>query len=89
MYETTPTHDSNRLSPTDEVKVIVYADDSTIVYTASLTGCRSVRQAIVRTYDKSALPHDDRYYVYRVTNLTTGTSARYRMDANNNIRLIV
>jgi hypothetical protein len=79
---------ANRIHPIDDVLVELYLDGKKAdSYEGS--GFHSVEQAIQNAYDGSErknLNIED--YVFRVTNLADNTSARYRVNAGGNVKLI-
>lgn len=79
---------ANRIHPIDDVLVELYLDGKKAdSYEGS--GFHSVEQAIQNAYDGSErknLNIED--YVFRVTNLADNTSARHRVNAGGNVKLI-
>lgn len=71
----------NTIHNADDVMVEIYLDGHKIdTYQGS--GYHNIAQAIENAYDGSDRtnnPAED--YVYKITNLTNGTSARYRINA--------
>lgn len=84
--------ESDRLRVGDKVLVKVYEDTGELAARSEGTGFHTVREAIDATYESMADGDDKadkRDYVFEVSDLTTGTSARYRVNAHGNVRLIV
>lgn len=78
----------NRLQLTDRVKVEIL-DNGRVAATYEGTGYHNVTDAIAAAYDsttRTAKPAED--YVYRVTDLTTGSAARYRINAGGHVRIL-
>lgn len=79
---------ANRIHPADDVLVELYLDGKKVdSYEGS--GYHSVEEAIRNSFDGSEranLNIED--YVFRVTNLADNTSARYRVNAGGNVKLI-
>ena len=79
---------ANRIHPADDVLVELYLDGKKVdSYEGS--GYHSVEEAIRNAFDGSEranLNIED--YVFRVTNLADDTSARYRVNAGGNVKLI-
>lgn len=79
---------ANRIHPADDVLVELYLDGKKVdSYEGS--GYHSVEEAIRNSFDGSEranLNIED--YVFRVTNLADDTSARYRVNAGGNVKLI-
>ncbi len=79
---------ANRIHPIDDVLVELYLDGKKAdSYEGS--GFHSVEQAIQNAYggsERKNLNIED--YVFRVTNLADNTSARYRVNAGGNVKLI-
>lgn len=79
---------TNRIHPTDDVLVEMYFDGKK-VDTFQGSGFHTVEQAVRNAYDASErrdVNIED--YVYRVTDLADNTSARYRVNAGGNVKLI-
>ena len=80
--------ENNRIHPTDDVRVEFWFDGKEID-TWQGSGFHAVSQAVNAAYDGSEranLNIED--YVFTVKNLTTGTSARYRVNAGDNLRIL-
>lgn len=79
---------ANRIHPADDVLVELYLDGKKVdSYEGS--SYHSVEEAIRNAFDGSEranLNIED--YVFRVTNLADNTSARYRVNAGGNVKLI-
>ena len=79
---------ANRIHPADDVLVELCLDGKKVdSYEGS--GYHSVEEAIRNSFDGSEranLNIED--YVFRVTNLADNTSARYRVNAGGNVKLI-
>lgn len=79
---------ANRIHPIDEVLVEFYYDGKK-VDTYEGSGFHAVEEAIQNAYDGSARANVNiEDYVFRVTNLGDSTSARYRVNAGGNVKLI-
>ena len=79
---------NNRLKPENDVRIELYfggkLQDS---YQGS--GYSTVEQAIDAAYAGTHVNHlNIEDYVFRVTDLTTGTSARYRINAGGHVRIL-
>ena len=80
--------ENNRINLEDNIRVEIY-DDGHKVDTVDLTGLHNVSDAVDAAYRNSKAtfnPIED--YVWRVSNLTTDTSARYRVDAGGHLRIL-
>lgn len=79
---------ANRIRPTDNVLVEIYLDGKEVdAYEGS--GFHTVEQAVGNAFDNSERSDKDiEDYVFRVTNLADHTSARYRVNAGGNVKLI-
>lgn len=78
-----------RLHPEDEVKVIIMDDSGILLYTYDAKGYRHVEDAAKAAYEASGIDKDIRDLTFRVTNLDTRHSARYRFNAHDRLHLIV
>lgn len=79
----------NRIRPADEVMIEIYDPEGRKVDTHEGSGYHTVEEAVRDAYNASAhtpLVPDD--YVYRVSDLTHGTSARYRINAGAHVRIL-
>lgn len=77
----------NRIHLADNVLVQLYLDGKeTATYQGS--GYHNVDAAIRSAYQATDAPKNIEDYVFRVTDLTDSTSARYRVDAGGIVRLI-
>ena len=79
---------ADRLHPDDKVRVDLYLEGKDIgAYEG--TGFHTVAEAIHTAFDSSG--HTDaniENYVFRVTDLARNTTARYRINAGGNTKLI-
>lgn len=79
---------ANRIRPTDKVLVELYLDGKK-VDTYEGTGFHTVEQAVGNAFDNPERADTNiEDYVFRVTNLADHTSARYRVNAGGNVKLI-
>lgn len=79
---------ANRIRPTDKVLVELYLDGKK-VDTYEGTGFHTVEQAVSNAFDNPERADTNiEDYVFRVTNLADHTSARYRVNAGGNVKLI-
>lgn len=79
---------ANRIHRIDDVLVELYLDGKK-VDTYEGSGFHSVEQVIQNAYDGSKHPNlNIEDYVFRVTDLSHNTSARYRVNAGGNVKLI-
>lgn len=80
--------ETNRIHPIDDVLVEIY-DGAHRVGAIQRSGFHNVTEAVESAYRRSRATHDPiEDYVWRVTNLTTSTSARYRVNAGGHLRII-
>lgn len=78
----------NRIHPTEEVAVDIYFEGKK-VDSYKDSGNHTIEQAIQNAYDGSQRTNIDiEDYVFRVTNLADNTTARYRINAGGNAKLI-
>ena len=80
--------ESNRIRPDQLVKVEVTDDDGRTVATHLCDMVNTITQAIQQTVAAVNLPGPSVDYVYRVTDLSTGVSERYRINAGGHVRLL-
>lgn len=80
---------ANRLHTADRVLVEIYLEGKE-VGSYEGTGFHNVEQAVQDAVRRSGRAGEDiEDYVFRVTDLSDGTSARYRINAGGNLKLIV
>lgn len=78
----------NRLHPIDDVLVELYFDGKKID-TFQGSGFHTVDEAIHNAYEGSERANVNiEDYVFRVTDLAKGTSARYRINAGGNVKIL-
>lgn len=82
--------ESNRLYPEDDVRVEMYfGHDPEPVDVWQGSGFHKVNEALQAAYEGSRHTNlDIEDYVYRIVNLTTGTSARYRVNAGGHLAIL-
>ena len=79
----------NRIRPIDDVRIEVRDEKGREVDVYQGSGYNTVEQAVMAAYESSArMPLDIRDYVFTVRNLTTDTSARYRFNAHDHLRIL-
>ena len=79
----------NHLSPSDSVKIEIFTPTGYCISTWQGSGFSNLGEAVTAAYEGSGslnMPAED--YVYTVTDLTRGTSARYRIDASGHLRIL-
>ena len=78
----------NRIHPIDEVMIEIY-EEGKKVDTYQGSGFHTIDEAVRNAYegsDRTGNPIED--YVFRVTDLATGTSSRYRVNAGDNLKIL-
>ena len=77
----------NRIRPIDDIRIELY-DDNGMVDAYQGSGYHTVDEAIRNAFDgvRSEMNIED--YVFKVISLTTGTSARYRINAGGNVKIL-
>ena len=79
---------ANRIHPIDDVLVELYLEGKK-VDTYEGSGFYTIDEAVKSAYESSKREYVNiEDYVFRVTNLTEHTSARYRVNAGGNLKLI-
>lgn len=79
---------NNRLNLSDRVTVEIY-DEGKKIDTFQGTGFHNVTAAIAAAVDNSqSATRSPEDYVFRVTDDTDGTSARYRINAGGHVRIL-
>lgn len=79
---------ANRIHPIDDVLVELYLEGKK-VDTYEGSGFHTIDEAVRSAYESSKREYVNiEDYVFRVTNLSEHTSARYRVNAGGNLKLI-
>lgn len=73
----------------DSVKVTIWSPDGQRLYESTDTGFHSLDSAISDSIEKANLNINPEDCVFEVSNLETGVSHRYRLNAHGNLKLIV
>lgn len=73
----------------NQVKVAVLGPDNNRLFEMTNTGFRSVEAAIKSAIEEANLAVNPEDCVFEVSDLTTGVSHRYRLNAHGNLKLIV
>lgn len=79
----------NRLSYEDVVDVEIVKEDGSVVSNVKVSGVHSIEEAINAALQKVPAATEPEAYVFRVSDLTDGTSRRYRLNAHGHVRLII
>lgn len=80
---------NNHIAPIDSVRIEIFDPDGHRAATWQGSGFHTLSQAVAAAYEGSAplnMPVED--YVYEVTDLTRNTTARYRINAGGNLRIL-
>lgn len=80
---------TNRLSPSDSVKVEIFSPTGYCISTWQGSGFSTISEAVDAAYQGAPtlnMPPED--YVYQVTDLTHSTEGRYRIDAGGHLRIL-
>lgn len=73
----------------NEVKVTIYGPDGAKLYESTGKGFHNIESAINQALENATLNVDPEDCVFEVSNLTTGVSHRYRINAHGHLKLIV
>lgn len=73
----------------DKVSVSILGPDGQLLYQTASAGNHSIEQAINDAVQKANLQIDPEICSFKVSNLTTGISHDYRLNAHGHIKLIV
>lgn len=73
----------------DEVRVTIFGPDGSPLYKTSNTGFHNIETAINDAISGAGLNINPEDCVFEVSNLTTGISHRYRINAHGHLKLIV
>ena len=73
----------------NQVNVTIYGPEGSSLYQSSGSGYHNIQTAIDDTLQNADLNVNPEDCVFEVSNLTTGVSHRYRINAHGNLKLIV
>lgn len=77
------------LRPDDSVTVTIFGPDNNKLYQTTGTGFHNVLTAIRNTVAEANLTLNPEDCVFEVANRTTEVTHRYRLNAHDNLKLIV
>ena len=77
------------LKPENQVTVTIWGPDDSRLYQSTDTGFHSIEVAIREALANANLEINPEDCVFEVSNLTTGVSHRYRINAHGHLKLIV
>lgn len=77
------------LKPENQVTVTIWGPDDSRLYQSTNTGFHSIEVAIREALANANLEINPEDCVFEVSNLTTGVSHRYRINAHGHLKLIV
>ena len=80
---------SDFLRPADQVTVTILGPDDGRLYQSTNTGYHNIDEAIRAAVDNASLEVNPEDCVFEISNLATGVSHRYRINAHGNLKLIV
>lgn len=78
---------NNRITPIDDIKVDIY-EEARKVDSWQGSGLHTVEEAVRNAFEGSRQSNNIEDYVFLVRNLSSGTEARYRVNAGGNIHII-
>ena len=77
------------LKPADQVTVTILGNDGSRLYQSTNTGYHSIEVAVSDALANANLSVNPEDCVFEVSNLTSGVSHRYRINAHGHLKLIV
>ena len=80
---------ADSLKLTDRVSVIIFGPDNSQLYQTTDTGYHSIEKAIDGALAEAGIDVNPEDCVFEVSNLTSGISHRYRINAHGHLKLIV
>lgn len=80
---------SDLLKPVDEVTVTILGPDGSKLYEATNNGFHTLEEAVNAAVSNAGLKIDPRDCVFEVTNHARDVSHRYRLNAHDNLKLII
>lgn len=79
----------NRLDLKDVVDVEIINEAGEVLGNAKVTGVHSIEEAIQAALQKIPAASAPEAYVFKVSDISDGTSRRYRLNAHGHVRLII
>ena len=73
----------------DEVTVSIFGPDGSLLNKITKKDCHSIENVVEEAIRQSHIDISPEDCVFEVTNLTTGVSHRYRLNAHGHIKLII
>lgn len=80
---------ADSLKPVDEVTITIYGPEGSVLYKSSRSGFHKIEDAINSSIEEANLQIDPKDCVFEVTNETTQVSHKYRLNAHDNLKLII
>lgn len=77
------------LRPNNTVTVTIWGPDNSRLYESTQTGYHTIEDAIKGAISNADLEVDPKDCVFEVTNQDTKVSHKYRLNAHDNLKLIV
>lgn len=77
------------LKPVDEVSVNIFGPDGSSLYKSTNSGFHTLEMAVENAIANSNLAVSPEDCVFEISNLTTGVSHRYRLNAHGHLKLIL
>lgn len=77
------------LKPNNQVTVTILGPDDSKLYQSTNSGYHNLESAVSDAIENAGLKLDPKDCVFEVTNDTTKVSHKYRLNAHDNLKLII
>lgn len=80
---------SDLLKPVDEVTVVIWGPDGSKLYETTNKGFHTLEEAVNAAVSNAGLQIDPKDCVFEVTNHNREVTHKYRLNAHDNLKLII
>lgn len=77
------------IKPNDEVKIVIWGPDGNRLFESTNSGFHNLEMAVNNAVADSKLEINPEDCVFEISNLTTGITHRYRLNAHSHLKLII
>lgn len=81
--------DIDSIKPAEEVKVVVWGPEGNCIYQTTNKGYHTLEMAVNDTLANSKIGINPEDCVFEISNLSTGVTHRYRLNAHGHLKLII
>ena len=81
--------DIDSIRTEDEIAVSIFGPDGSVLYKSTGKGYHNLEMAVNDAISRSQIKLDPKDCVFEVSNLDTGVTHRYRLNAHGHLKLII